>query len=76
MSSTQSVDQPSFAVDRRDAAECSRLRLFAGLTPDAMAELAGLPGRWAWLSIENGYEPIHPGCWVLCLMKLRLYPEF
>lgn len=69
-------DPRSFTPSRHDGAECRRLRVCAGLTSEMMADIAGLPGQWAWVSIENGYEPIHPGCWALCLMRLGRHPEF
>ena len=65
-----------FDIDRHDADECRRLRLAHHLTSDAMAEVAMLPGRWSWMAIESGYEPITPECWNLCLLVLDEHPDY
>lgn len=65
-----------FTVDHHDADECRRLRLTHHLTTDAMADVAMLPGRFAWMAIECGYEPISPECWNLCLLVLGERPDY
>ncbi|MEO8281304.1 MAG: hypothetical protein ABI564_16510 [Ideonella sp.] len=61
----------SFSTERSDGSECRRLRLALGLNAEKMAMLAGMPGRWAWLSVENGYEPIGSSRWALCLAEIE-----
>ncbi len=63
-----------FSANRFDAAECRRLRLALRLTADKMAIVARMPGRWAWLSVENGYEAIDPERWATCLAELDSRP--
>ncbi|WP_418319653.1 hypothetical protein [Piscinibacter sakaiensis] len=65
-----------FSVDRHDADECRRLRLAHHLTSEAMADVAMLPGRRAWMAIESGYEPISAECWKLCLLVLDEHPDY
>ncbi len=65
-----SLPSDGFGPDCREAGECRRLRLALGLNAEKMALVAEMPGRWAWLSVENGYEPIDAGRWALCLAEI------
>lgn len=71
----QRPPESGFSLDRSDGAECRRLRLALGLNAERMALVAGLPGRWAWLSIENGYEAIDAARWARCVAEFDQRPS-